>query len=118
MNAADEIPKRSPSLFACSLLIARLPDRTSDTRDLPPITSARSTALSWLNSIRSRKMSFGSAEGKGYALRIVERLMSIGDGKPSAEENALLSLVAALVEQFERIIGAALRCIISAASAL
>src|SRR5580693_9466937 len=36
------------------------------------------------------------------ALRIVERLMSIGDGKRSAEENALLSLLAALIEQFER----------------
>ena len=30
------------------------------------------------------------------------RLISIGDGKRSAEENALLSLLAALVEQFER----------------
>jgi HTH-type transcriptional regulator/antitoxin HigA len=36
------------------------------------------------------------------ALRIVNRLISIGDGKRSAEENALLSLLAALVEQFER----------------
>jgi len=36
------------------------------------------------------------------ALRIVERLMSIGDGKRTAEENALLSLLAILIEQFER----------------
>lgn len=36
------------------------------------------------------------------ALRIVSRLISIGDGKRTAEENALLSLLAALVDQFER----------------
>lgn len=36
------------------------------------------------------------------ALRIVERLMSIGDGGRSAEETALLSLLASLVDQFER----------------
>lgn len=36
------------------------------------------------------------------ALRIVAQLMNIGDGKRSAEENALLRLLATLVEQFER----------------
>jgi antitoxin component HigA of HigAB toxin-antitoxin module len=41
-------------------------------------------------------------EENRLALQIVERLMSIGDGRRSAEENALLSLLAALVEQFER----------------
>jgi len=43
-----------------------------------------------------------TVEENRLALRIVERLMSIGDGKRSAEESALLSLLAALVEQFER----------------
>ena len=42
-----------------------------------------------------------TAEENRLALRIVDRLMSIGDGKRSAEENALLSLLA-LIEQFER----------------
>jgi len=42
-----------------------------------------------------------TVEENRLALRIVDRLMSIGDGKRSAEENALLSLLAALVEQFE-----------------
>jgi HTH-type transcriptional regulator/antitoxin HigA len=41
-------------------------------------------------------------EENRLALQIVERLMSIGDGRRSAEENALPSLLAALVEQFER----------------
>jgi HTH-type transcriptional regulator/antitoxin HigA len=41
-------------------------------------------------------------EENRLALQIVERLLSIGDGRRSAEENALLSLLAALVEQFER----------------
>ncbi|HEX4138035.1 MAG TPA: helix-turn-helix domain-containing protein [Bryobacteraceae bacterium] len=43
-----------------------------------------------------------TVEENRLALRILERLMSIGDGKRSAEENALLSLLAALVEQFEK----------------
>lgn len=43
-----------------------------------------------------------TAEENRLALRILERLMSIGDGRRSAEENALLSLLAALVDQFER----------------
>jgi HTH-type transcriptional regulator/antitoxin HigA len=43
-----------------------------------------------------------TVEENRLALRVVERLMSIGDGKRSAEENALLSLLAALVEQFEK----------------
>jgi HTH-type transcriptional regulator/antitoxin HigA len=43
-----------------------------------------------------------TAEENRLALRIVDRLMNIGDGKRSAEENALLSLLAALIEQFER----------------
>jgi HTH-type transcriptional regulator/antitoxin HigA len=43
-----------------------------------------------------------TAEENRLALRIVERLMNIGDGKRSAEENALLNLLAALIEQFER----------------
>jgi HTH-type transcriptional regulator/antitoxin HigA len=41
-------------------------------------------------------------EENRLALQIVERLMSIGDGWRSAEENALLGLLAALIEQFER----------------
>jgi len=41
-------------------------------------------------------------EENRLTLRIVERLMSIGDGRRSAEETALLSLLAALVDQFER----------------
>ena len=36
------------------------------------------------------------------ALRIVTQLMNIGDGKRSAEENALLRLLAGLIEQFEK----------------
>ena len=43
-----------------------------------------------------------TAEENRLALRIVERLMSIGDGRRSAEETALLSLLATLVDQFER----------------
>jgi HTH-type transcriptional regulator/antitoxin HigA len=43
-----------------------------------------------------------TAEENRLALRIVERLMSIGDGRRSAEETALLSLLASLVDQFER----------------
>ena len=43
-----------------------------------------------------------TAEENRLALRIVDRLISIGDGKRSAEENALLGLLAALIEQFER----------------
>jgi HTH-type transcriptional regulator/antitoxin HigA len=40
-------------------------------------------------------------EENRLALQIVERLMSIGDGRRSAEETALLSLLATLIEQFE-----------------
>jgi hypothetical protein len=36
-----------------------------------------------------------TAEENRLALRIVDRLISIGDGKRSAEENALLGLLAA-----------------------
>jgi len=43
-----------------------------------------------------------TVEENRLVLRIVERPMSIGDGKRSTEENALLSLLAALIEQFER----------------
>jgi HTH-type transcriptional regulator/antitoxin HigA len=43
-----------------------------------------------------------TTEENRLAFRIVERLMSIGDGNRSAGENALLSLLAALIEQFER----------------
>jgi HTH-type transcriptional regulator/antitoxin HigA len=43
-----------------------------------------------------------TVEENRLALRIVERLLSIGDGKRSAEENALLGLLAALITQFER----------------
>lgn len=43
-----------------------------------------------------------TAEENRRALRIVERLMSIGDGRRLAEETALLSLLAFLVDQFER----------------
>ena len=43
-----------------------------------------------------------TVEENRLALRIVERLLSIGDGKRSAEENALLGLLAALIIQFER----------------
>ena len=43
-----------------------------------------------------------TVEENRLALLIVNRLMSIGDSKRSAEESALLSLLAALVEQFER----------------
>jgi HTH-type transcriptional regulator / antitoxin HigA len=43
-----------------------------------------------------------TGEENRLALRIVERLMSIGDGRRSPEETALLSLLAALVDQFER----------------
>ena len=43
-----------------------------------------------------------TAEENRRALRIVGQLMSIGDGRRSAEETALLSLLAALVDQFER----------------
>jgi len=43
-----------------------------------------------------------TAEENRLSLRIAERLMSIGDGKRSAEENALLNLLGALIEQFER----------------
>jgi HTH-type transcriptional regulator/antitoxin HigA len=46
-----------------------------------------------------RLRSLKTVEENRLALLIVNRLMSIGDGKRSAEESALLSL---LVEQFER----------------
>jgi HTH-type transcriptional regulator/antitoxin HigA len=42
-----------------------------------------------------------TAEENRRALAILERLMSIGDGSRTAEENALLGLLAALVGQFE-----------------
>ena len=36
------------------------------------------------------------------ALRIVERLMNIGDGERTAEQTALLRLLGALIEQYEK----------------
>jgi len=42
-----------------------------------------------------------TAEEHRRALAIMERLMSIGDGNRTKEENALLGLLAALVGQFE-----------------
>jgi HTH-type transcriptional regulator / antitoxin HigA len=43
-----------------------------------------------------------TAEENRVALQIIDGLMGIGDGNRSAEENALLGRLAALVEQFER----------------
>jgi HTH-type transcriptional regulator / antitoxin HigA len=43
-----------------------------------------------------------TAEENRRALQIVEQLMLKGDGKRYAEENALLGLLASLIDQFER----------------